>query len=654
MKSKKIQKSENRDSLAAPHEVLSKQKANEVEGSPTSLMGQLFSLTPESKVSPELRKQFAEAFGEGFAVLGAIHGDIKKYALQIAPALEIKNGMTYLDLWEQAEKVSTDISEIFKQLFPSKEAEWEFHKQNGPLELRDALKIRFEVIATTITDLLDLSVVYDPNLKTIPAPPSELLEKVYVQRRKGGKCHPVKFIRPAIVYDYFKEHSPVIYKIVEDHRNPLESELDSLTKIVRFLESEVDRIGKEREQQEKDKNLSRLELTRYQPLAKTNNLRFSCTNINKLFIEALMPGAMKDFSIVQDSLEGLKNKTLMDALQYKTAYVGHSKSDLEGVVGFKHDLTPEIKDILENESHLLTKAHYILSERFYEQTGGENNGQAFMTLNQFCDDLGMSRKNGAHTPKNKERARLVFELHTSTRISALAYVNGKKEPARVSDNMWRQGAEIESQKRGRWFEHILTFTRGIFDDEWQKWNKKFVGYIHRGFLELKPDLQDKYAILLGGYLASFAKMNKYQIQSLTLLPILKKLGLWTIYAESNPGKMREKLERALDKLVDVGILREWRIEEMSNVQKAVKQMSKAVNYEEKYEEVDNDGTEPEPDKWVKIWLNKRLVIAYPTEFDERGKLNIEKRDQHIKRNQKTKLKTATKRAELLTAKGVAR
>jgi hypothetical protein len=409
-----------------------------------------------------------------------------------------------------------------------------------------------------------------------------------------------------------------------------------------------------RKQKAKDENLTRLKLTRHQPLAKANNLRFSCTNINKLFVEALMPEAMKDFSIVQDSLEGLQNKTLLDALQFKRAYIGHSKSDLEGVVGFKHELTPQMKAFLENESHLLTKAHYILSERFYEQTGGETNGQAAITLNQFCDDLGMSRKNGAHTPVNKERAKLVFELQTSAKISALAYLNGKKSPVRVSDNMWKPGAEIESQKRGRWVEHILTFTRGIFDDEWHKINKKFVGYIHRGFLELKPDLQDKYAILLGGYLASFAKMNQYQIQSLCLLPILEKLGLWKIYAVANPGKMREKLERSLDKLVEVGILREWRIVEKCDVDRAAKQMSKAVNYEEKYENVDDEVVIAEPNKWVKNWLNKRLVIAYPTEFDERGKISKAKREQHIKRNQKAKVKAEQKKAAHLTAKGVAR
>jgi hypothetical protein len=400
------------------------------------------------------------------------------------------------------------------------------------------------------------------------------------------------------------------------------------------LRDEVER----RQRIAKNEKLDRLELARHQPLAKGINLRFSSTNINKLFVESLMPGAMKEFTDVQDSLEGLKNKTLLDALQFKTAYIGHSKSDLEGVVGFKYDLGSEMKDILENESALLTKAHYVLSERFYEQTGGEGSGQSAITLNQFCDDLGMPRKNGAHTPRNKERARSVFEVLTSTRISALAYLNGKKSPLRISDNMWKQGAEIEVQKRGRWHEHILTFTRGGFDDEWQKQNKKFIGYIHRGFLELKADNQDKYAILLGGYLASFAKMNQYQIQPLKLLPILKRVGLWNVYAEATPGKMREKLERSLDKLVSVGILREWRIEELSNVTRVVKQMSKAINYEEDYDEVGDNEHEAEPDKWVKVWLNKRLVIAYPFEFDERGKINKEKRVIYIKHNQKLKEK----------------
>jgi hypothetical protein len=474
----------------------------------------------------------------------------------------------------------------------------------------------------------------DPNLKNVIP-----LDKWELELESSGLIAAIGKLGASTtesVIEYYKTHSSSVSKYIQCALDPAIT--DEMKKWLSLRDALRDEAKRRQRIAKKDEKLDRLELARHQPLAKGINLRFSSTNINKLFVESLMPGAMKEFTAVQDSLEGLKNKTLLDALQFKTAYIGHSKSDLEGVVGFKYDLGSEMKDILENESALLTKAHYVLSERFYEQTGGEGSGQSAITLNQFCDDLGMPRKNGAHTPRNKERARSVFEVLTSTRISALAYLNGKKSPLRISDNMWKQGAEIEAQKRGRWHEHILTFTRGGFDDEWQKQNKKFIGYIHRGFLELKADNQDKYAILLGGYLASFAKMNQYQIHPLKLLPILKRVGLWNVYAEATPGKMREKLERSLDKLVSVGILREWRIEELSNVTRVVKQMSKAINYEEDYEEVGDNEHEAEPDKWVKAWLNKRLVIAYPFEFDERGKINKEKRVIYIKHNQKLKEK----------------
>jgi hypothetical protein len=297
-----------------------------------------------------------------------------------------------------------------------------------------------------------------------------------------------------------------------------------------------------------------------------------------------------------------------------------------------------MKETLEKESALLTKAHYILSERLYEQTSGQGTGLAAITLNQFCDDLGMPRKKGAHSPKNKERARVVFDLLTSARVSALAQVVGKKDLLRVSDNMWKQGPEVEPQKRGRWEEIILTFERGTFDDEWYQQNKKFVGYVHRGFLELKADNKDKYAILLGGYLASFAKMDKYRIKAMRLLPILKKIGLWGVYGANNPGRMREKLERSLEQLIEVGILREFRIVELTEVKKAVKEMSKAVNYEEEYEEIDDNEHEAEPDEWVKLWLNKRLIYAHPFDLEDVGKANMEKREKHIKRNQSKKKK----------------
>ena len=426
--------------------------------------------------------------------------------------------------------------------------------------------------------------------------------------------------------------SPEVFNTIEKALEGLDPYKESpLNAVHTALLLEVER----QKQQKKLEKLTTLEITRNQPLSPTENLRFSSTTLNKIYVEGLMPNAMKEFTIVKQQLEGLQNKLLLDALKYKVAYIGHSKNNLEGVVGFQYDLDFEDRKALSEESALLTKAHYILSERFYEQTGGEFRDAA-ITLNQFCDDLGMPRKNGAHTTKNKERATVVFNLLTSAKVSIIAYLPGKTEPLRVSDGMWRPGAEIEGQKRGRWEQKILTFSRGVFHDDWQKHNKKLVGYIHKGFLELKADNKDKYAILLGGYLASFAKMNKYQIQSLTLLHLLKKTGLWEVDGETNPGRMREKLERALMRLVEVGILREWRIVEKSDIKTAVKEMSKAVNYEEPYEEIDNDEHEPEPNKWLKIWLNQRLIIAYPFDLDERGKINIEKRAKHIERATKAR------------------
>lgn len=120
-----------------------------------------------------------------------------------------------------------------------------------------------------------------------------------------------------------------------------------------------------RKRKSKADKLNSLELTRHQPLSLAEHIRFSCTNLNKIYVEGLMPDAMKDFALVQESLEGLKNKTLVEALEFKVAYIGRSKKDLEGVVGFNNKLSQEFRDLLENENALLTKAHYILSERFY-------------------------------------------------------------------------------------------------------------------------------------------------------------------------------------------------------------------------------------------------------------------------------------------------
>jgi hypothetical protein len=82
-----------------------------------------------------------------------------------------------------------------------------------------------------------------------------------------------------------------------------------------------------------------------------------------------------------------------------------------------------------------------------------------------------------------------------------------------------------------------------------------VGLAPAALLQLRPD-RDAWVLRVGSYLASLARMNGYRPLTLRVRTLLERSGLAS--AESrNPARMREKLERALERLEETGCLGSW-------------------------------------------------------------------------------------------------
>jgi hypothetical protein len=256
------------------------------------------------------------------------------------------------------------------------------------------------------------------------------------------------------------------------------------------------------------------------PLTWHGCLRFPAHRIHKGVLELLM---------TDDRFE----------LQGERFVVCGRRDRIEGKLGFRMDA----RDPGPANDPLLLKLHWVLSSRMFAQTGGRD---IEIRVSQLCDDLGYSRlANGAHRPSNK-RAVAAALLRLGDLELDLAYKAPNGETTRLRGQVWEidvDGALLRYQA-GAW----------AADPLWQRFNGA-VGLAPADLLSLRPD-RDAWAIRLGSYLAALARMNGYRTTTLQVETLLEKTGLGRAEAR-NPARMRDKLERALERLEEAGCLAGW-------------------------------------------------------------------------------------------------
>jgi hypothetical protein len=93
------------------------------------------------------------------------------------------------------------------------------------------------------------------------------------------------------------------------------------------------------------------------------------------------------------------------------------------------------------------------------------------------------------------------------------------------------------------------------DPVWRRYNSA-VSLVGEGLLRLRSSDNDRWALLIGGCIAPLARMNGYEPRVLRVDRLLARSGLLRADPR-NPGRRLEKLERALDRLQEVGVLGRW-------------------------------------------------------------------------------------------------
>lgn len=306
------------------------------------------------------------------------------------------------------------------------------------------------------------------------------------------------------------------------------------------------------------------------PLASDGLLRSPADRITQSAIEAFMPGAIKKGTERDEILERAGGRGLSES--FFAVYSIESKNkDFYGVGGFREELGDALWDTLQNRGELAIRAQFALWARVFQETNAETGKFVRMTINQFCDDIGFSRNKGAHKRENKQSAIKILQLLTSFEVSIM-WKNPAGKLVRVRGPIWQRGPVGEELDQysdlfganrignpDAWEPVAFAYAPGYFfeNEDWRKYNKA-VALIGKGLLELSAQERDRWAVLVGGYIALQARFGDYRPKRFKVSTLLEKTRLIEQSKNRNTSRAIDKLETALDKLKQVHVIAGWR------------------------------------------------------------------------------------------------
>jgi len=277
-----------------------------------------------------------------------------------------------------------------------------------------------------------------------------------------------------------------------------------------------------------------------QPLLWRGYLRFPANRIHKATLEAVTLGLM-----TFDPIEGSRQPSA-ELLRFQSS---GSRDQLTGTIGFRIPPSAAEQRVQAQSRSLLIKLQYVLWARAIAETDRATDRPVVVSLAQLCEDLGFARlRNGSHRPEHKRQVRAAFELLTSLCVDA-EYLAPDRRFTQLVGPLLERHPELETDR-------TVAFSPGDWhsDPVWARCNGN-VGLASAGLLKLRSD-RDRWAIAVGGYVTALSRMNGYRPLTLRVDTLLERTGLGT--AESrNPARMRDMLERALDRLDAVGIIGAW-------------------------------------------------------------------------------------------------
>lgn len=359
------------------------------------------------------------------------------------------------------------------------------------------------------------------------------------------------------------------------------------------------------------------------PLARNGYLRFPCDRVNKAIVESLVPKALRE--VAPDFLrqQGIYASAFWRAYPFEEN--SKRRGNITGAVGLTTEPAQAIWEAVQCNGALAVKVQFALWSLAYAETNAEAGKFISVSLSDLCDKLGYKRKRGAHKRENRENVLGVLEYLTSIHI-AVSYTTPKGKSVQLDGPLWVRGAiqrEAHSEPGtppvpGSWTPVIFLYAPGYFfsNNTWRAYNKD-VALVGEGLLQLSAGSEDKWAVMVCGYLVTLARMNGYRPARIRAETLLLKTGLWEAKRQE-PGRMFGTLHRALDRACEVEVLKSWT---------PVDNLDPALEYD------DLDATETrlavaEPNRYVTDKLRECYLIEWPDALTAHGQRLQQAQVQH--------------------------
>lgn len=298
------------------------------------------------------------------------------------------------------------------------------------------------------------------------------------------------------------------------------------------------------------------------PLARDGHLRFPSDYLNKAVIEALATKAMRDLGKDYLVERGIYAKAFWRAYPFAESH--KNRGAVSGVVGFTEEPAQAIWEAVQRNGALAVKVQFALWSLAYAETNAEAGKFISVSLSDLCDKLGYKRKKGAHKRENKENVLDMLDYLTSIHL-AISYTTPKGQSVQLDGPLWLRGTVERVAKTmpgvppkpGSWEPTIFRYAPGDFfnNSTWRAYNKD-VALVGEGLLQLSASSEDKWAVMVCGYLVTLSRMNGYRPARVRAETLLLKTGLWECNRQE-PGRMFEMLHRALDRACQVKVLKSW-------------------------------------------------------------------------------------------------
>ncbi len=375
-------------------------------------------------------------------------------------------------------------------------------------------------------------------------------------------------------------------------------------------------------------------------LSHVGNMPFASNNVNGL--------AVQSFARFPEWEGDPANGYVHSFYQEKTDSKGNKITALFGVRGGPS--AANMGELLAKGGPATVKAWYALWARWCE-VGASPTNSVTVQLNDFCDNLGYRKhQKGGHRLENKQEAVRILDAITAVEmLVTLPHTDPKKHKAgkvlRLQGRLWERGLIVEEAdykdlfgaaqvgSPNLWEPVAFRYRPGEwFSDADFRSRHKRIGQIGAGLLRLQND-KDQWAILTGGYLGWQGDANQHAPKRIRAETILQAVGLaQSADAKRRAGETRTKFERALDRLVEVGVIAGWTWPDVD------------ASEPDDFDDFTNYGPDTSAVWPGGEWRRKMLLVTWPDTLAERGELRQVKQQQHIKTAQARSARLSSRNA----------